>query len=431
MSRPRVLLLAYFFPPLAGGGVHRVLSFARHLPACGWDCTVVCAGEQDYWVRDPSLLEQVPAATEVIRVPGGSALSALLRGRGGAGTRRGSTFSRLRALSDWWLLPDSYAGWARRAARAAEARLRRGDVSVLLSTSPPDSVHVVAEGLARRQRVPWVADFRDPWIGLHFRRPPTPWHRERQAGLERRVLAGADLVLTASRTHLEALGESSGARAKRAVHLPNGFEPLGAAAHGPVDAGHFRLAFTGTLSLMEDALTLLEAVHELLASLPEARGRLRVDLAGPYDLDYEDRAIALGLEGIVRFTGPLSHGDARALQERADALLLWKPWGEGFRTMVPGKLYEYLDSGRPVIALLPEEDEAAALVRRAGGVVLAPNSREALARELETRYMAWRQAGRSASARPDWLDEHARPQLAARLASELDGLTGGNACSSR
>jgi len=423
MSAKRLLALAYFFPPLAGGGVHRVLSFARHLPAHGWDVTVVCAGENDYWVRDESLLGRVPGATEVLRVPGGSAISALLRLRGASGRRRGGAFAPLRSLSDWWLLPDSYAGWAKRAEREAAKRLARGGIDALLTTSPPDSVHLAGAKLAKRFRVPWVADFRDPWIGLHFRTPPSAWHRARHEAMEREVLGRADLVLAASRTHLDAI--AAGGAARRAEHLPNGFEPEAGLAAAEADPDHFRLAFTGTLSLMEDAGTLLEAVHEVLARVPEARRRLRVDLAGPYDTDYEDRALALGLTGIVRFAGPLPHSESRALQRSADALLLWKPRAAGFRTMVPGKLYEYLDAGRPVIALLPAEDEAAALVRRAGGVVLPPGNREALARELETRYMEWKQHGRASNGRPDWLGEHARPEIARRLAAQLDGLTGG------
>lgn len=425
MSRRRLLAIAYFFPPLAGGGVHRVLSFARHLPARGWDVTVVCAGEEDYWVRDESLLARVPAATEVIRVAGGSALASWLKLGGGRGRRRGGTFAGLRRLSDWWLLPDSYAGWARRAGVAAARRLERGGVDALLTTSPPDSVHLAAPELARRFRVPWVADFRDPWIALRFREPPTAWHRARHEAMERRVLSGADLVLAASRTHRDEI--AAGGVARRAEHLPNGFEPDPPATPVAPDPDHFRIAFTGTLSLMDDAGTLLEAVHDVLARNGEARRRLRADLAGPYDLDYEDRALALGLTGIARFAGPVAHAGSRALQRAADVLLLWKPRGAGYRTMVPGKLYEYLDAGRPVVAMLPERDEAADLVRRAGGVVLPPGDRAALARELETRYMAWKERGRAPDDRPAWLDEHARPHLAGRLAGLLEGLTGGRA----
>jgi len=438
----RLLLLCYFYPPLAGGGVHRVLGFTRWLPEYGWDCTVVCAGPEDYWVRDETLEDRIPPQTEVIRVTGGSALSAWLRlkrgtarragpgtsaasaGSGAAGRRSGLVFGGLRALSDWLLLPDSYAAWARRARDVAAARLARGDVSAVLSTSPPDSVHLAALPLARRFGLPWVADFRDPWIGLHFRHPPTAWHAARQRDLERRVLAGADLVLAASRTHADDLERDAAARPRRVVHLPNGYEPDAGGSAPTRDADHFTLVFTGTLSLMPDAEVLLEALHQVLARRPEARRRIRARLAGPYDVGYEDRALALGLKGIVEFTGPVAHARARALQRAADLLLLWKP--RGYRTMVPGKTYEYLDSGRPLLALLEEGDEAERLVRRAGGTCLPPGDREGLAAEIERRYLAWKEDAGSESqtppGRPDWLEEHTRSSLSARLATLLDGL---------
>jgi glycosyltransferase involved in cell wall biosynthesis len=426
----RLLILSYFYPPLAGGGVHRVLSFTRHLPAHGWACSVVCAGEHDYWVRDETLLGEVPDGTEVLRVAGGSALAGLLRlgGMGtasGTGGRRSSgAFAALRGLSDWFLLPDSYVGWAGRARAAARARIARGGIDAVLSTSPPDSVHLAAADVARDTHVPWVADFRDPWIGSTFRRPPTPWHAARQAELEARVMANAQLVLVASRTHADQLAARTHARPQQLRYLPNGFEPA-PAAPAVADPEHFRIAFTGSLSLMEDAGTLLTAVRGLLEHDPSARARLRVDLAGPYDSEWPARATALGLGDVVRFPGPLAHRESRALQHAADLLLLWKPQGEGFRTMVPGKLYEYLDSGRPVLALLPAGDEAALLVERAGGARLGPGDAAGLARELAARLARWRAGGRVPDSRPEWLATHARARLAGELAQALEDVRAG------
>ena len=419
----RLLVMAYFYPPLAGGGVHRALSFTRHLPAHGWACTVLCAGEHDYWVRDQTLLAQVPAETEVLRVTGGSALSGLIRVRGlGTGGRRSSgAFAALRALANWWLLPDSYVGWAGRARAAARARIARGGIDAVLSSSPPDSVHLAAADVAHDTELPWVADFRDPWIGLNFRQPPTRWHAARQAEMEARVLAQADLVLAASRAHADQLTRRTHARPQRLLYLPNGFEPAAAGLVEP-DAQHFRIAFTGSLSLMEDAGTLLEGIRELLEREPSARAHLRVDLAGPYDSEWPARAAALGLTDLVRLPGPLAHSESRALQRAADVLMLWKPRGEGFRTMVPGKLYEYLDSGRPVLALLPAGDEAAVMVERAGGTRLEPGDAPALARELLARYTRWRAGEHVPDARPDWLASHAREPLARELAHALDAL---------
>ena len=432
--RRRLLILAYFYPPLAGGGVHRVLGFTRYLPRHGWACTVVCAGEEDYWVRDTTLLDRVPPGTEVLRAPGGSALAALLRlGRGGGTAPRSRrAFAGLRRLSDWWLLPDSYVGWAGRAAAVAARRIARGGVDAVLSSSPPDSAHLAARRLHRRFRLPWVADFRDPWIGLSFRTPPTAWHRARQAAMERAVLGGADLVLTASRTHADDLRRRAGgltapdavAIPGRLEHLPNGFEPEPEAGRGP-DPGadeSFTLVFAGTLSQMPDADVFLEALHDLFARRPEARRRIRARLAGPYEKSHSDRAEALGLTGIVHFPGALPHAETRALERGADLLLLWKPRGAGYRTMVPGKLYEYLDAERPVLAMLREDDEAAALVRSAGGEVVPPGDRAPLSAAIERRYLQWKEGRRERAPRPDWLAGHTRARLAERLAGMLDAL---------
>lgn len=425
----RLLVLCYFFPPLAGGGVHRVLSFVRELPRLGWNCTVIAAGREDYWVTDDTLEARIPAATEVIRVSGGSALSTWLRlrGRRASGRRRGSTFSVLRRLSDWWLLPDAYAGWIGRARKAAEARLARGDVDALLSTSPPDSVHLAALGARRAHPVPWIADFRDPWMGLTLRQPPSGWHRARQLALERSVLETADRVLVASRTHADNL-QAAGVKTHGVVHLPNGFAPDAettareAAGAAAAPAGRFLAVFTGTLSMMPETEVFLEALHDLLARRPELRRRVRARLAGPFDTGYEDRAVSLGLTGIVEFTGPLTHDASRALQREADLLLLWKP--RGMPTMVPGKLYEYLDAGRPLVALLPAGDEAATLAERGGATRVDPGDRGALERVLEAAIDRRDTEGRAPVTRPAWLDEHARPALARRLAAELDAVAG-------
>jgi hypothetical protein len=92
--------------------------------------------------------------------------------------------------------------------------------------------------------------------------------------------------------------------------------------------------------------------------------------------------------------------------------------------MVPGKLYEYLDSGRPLLAMLDDGEEAAALVRRAGAERIVPCDRAAITEALTRHYLAWVERGRAADARPEWLADYERPRLAARLAAELDTLVG-------
>jgi glycosyltransferase involved in cell wall biosynthesis len=421
----RVLILAYFFPPLAGGGVHRVLSFTRHLPEAGWDCTIVCAGADDYWVRDPSLVPRVPAATEVLRVPGGTPLAAWMRLRrprdnASRARRPARGFALARRIADLTLIPDPYIGWARHATRVARERIARGDIDALLTSSPPDSAHLAGLELARVTGLPWVADFRDPWIGAHFLRPPTPWHARRQHALERTVVTGADLVLAASRTHLDDLRALS---PRRLELLENGYEP--AAPVTPRRDGRFTIVFTGTLFHMRQTGVFLESLARWLACDPPARSRVRVVLAGPYEQDQAGHARRLGLDGVVEFPGSLSHDETRALQSGADLLLLWKPDGPGYRTMVPGKLYEYLDSGRPLLAIVPAGDETARMTADAGGERIDPGDGVAITRSLERRFGAWMRDGTPVGTRPAWLEGHTRAALATRLSRLLDTLVKG------
>jgi glycosyltransferase involved in cell wall biosynthesis len=423
----RALVLAYFYPPLAGGGVHRVLSFTRHLPAAGWDCTVVCAGAEDYWVRDPSLLAGVPAGTEVLRVPGGTPLASWLRVRRGVGVtatarRPRGAFALVRGLADLVLLPDPYVGWARRAARVARRRIAAGGIDVVLTSSPPDSAHLAGLELARDTRLPWVADFRDPWIGLHFLRPPTPWHAARQRVMERAVVTGADLVLAASRTHLDDL---RALEPRRLEWLPNGYEPAADTAT-PERHDRFTMVFTGNSFHMRQTEVFLRGLAEWLHGQPEIRPRVRVVIAGPFESGQRACARSLGLDDVVDFPGPLPHRETRALQTGADLLLLWKPDGPGYRTMVPGKTYEYLDAGRPVLALLARDDEAAGLVADAGADRVEPGDAAGVTETLRRRYQAWQREGPAVARRPAWIDHHTREALAGRLAGMLDTLVKGH-----
>jgi glycosyltransferase involved in cell wall biosynthesis len=458
---PRVLVVAYFFPPLGGGGVHRPLAWARYLPEHDWNVTVIASAPGGYFIDDATLLSRIPAATEVIRVAAPTAVALWRRhlAPSPAGavaepsprpTRRGPMRGlvrrddALRALARFAFLPDSYRAWTGPAVRAGRARIARGDIDAVLSTSPPESCHLVGEALARPadgRALPWLADFRDPWVGLHYRTPPTPIHLALQKRLERRVLTRADRVLVASHTHERALEGTLPADQIRARvrFLPNGaeleeLEANGDGAHGPLDAaeataarpgapgaitGPARIVYTGTLVETPAMLRFLEALARRLSYEPGRRRHVELVVAGAFGEDYARCVQALDLGDVVRFMGPVPNAEARRLQNEADVLLLVRNEGPGYEAMVPGKLYEYLAARRPVVAMVGTS-EASGLARACGAAVAAPNDGEAAVAAVFAVL-----DGAPAAAQPDaaaiesLLHARSRRALAGTLAAEL------------
>ncbi len=354
-------MVAYFFPPMGDGGVFRSLKLARYLPERGWQPKVLCGRPEDYWLRDDSLLDELPSTIDVTRVGGltGQGLLRRLRRGGGGGDAGGSSrssglFRQLRRLGDTFLLPDSYAGWIGPAIRAGRKILREGGIDLIYSSSPPDSGHMVARRLAAESGLPWVADFRDPWFNLHLKQPPSPLHAAWHRRAEAKVLREAQVVAVTEgwRRHYADLA----ARPPRLIR--NGFDPAdfeaGTGAEGiPHDGDRIHLLHTGKLSLTRSARPFFAGLALLLDRRPELRPRLRVTFLGLRESDNESAAAELGLDDLVRFADPVPHAESVSRQAAADILLLIKHDDPRYRDLVPGKFYEYAAAGPPILAMTP------------------------------------------------------------------------------
>ncbi len=428
MNLPRVLVVSYFFPPHGGGGVPRALAWTRWLPEHGWDVSVLCAGPAGYWIHDESLLARVPAATEVERVDAATAVALWRRyAAPKSGARAGNHDEWLKKVARFFLLPDSYRAWRAPAVAAGRARLAKGDIDAILSTSPPETAHNVGYALARETpgwNGAWIADFRDPWVALHYRTPPTPVHRAIHQSMERRVLHSADLVTCASRTHERALLDAVGSEGARRVRLlPNGAE-LDDTPESPAaperDGTRGRIVFTGSLLEVPAMRAFLVSFARALANAPALRETTEVVIAGPYESAYDRLIDELGLAGTVRLLGPVPSAEARRLQKDAACLLLVRNEGPGYAAMVPGKLYEYLVARRPLVAMIGE-GEAAEMARAGGAAVVAPDAGDAA---VERALAAVARAPHAPQPNPQAIEallaQRSRRALAGTLAQWLD-----------
>ncbi|MCK4236731.1 MAG: glycosyltransferase, partial [Candidatus Krumholzibacteria bacterium] len=333
----------------------------------GWSVTVVTPVPGEFWISDPSLEGRVPPEVRVIRtrsLSGLRMLNLLKRGGGSGGSTRSSgAFGWLRCLGGLFCVPDTYAGWLPFATRAAARLCRRERFDAVYSTSPPDSTHLAARKIARRFSIPWVADFRDPWISLYLGDPPTVLHRRLHERMERRVVTGADRVLVTTTWHEGMLREAY--PACRVERIPNGYDEddfIGIDGCSPPDRP-FTILHCGMLTLGRTSRPFLEGLAIFLERQPEAAERVRVVFLGARESGNEEWVKRLGLGGSVVFRDNLPHSECIEMERESHVLLLLKHDDERYGGLVPGKLYEYMGAGRPILAVAPD-GEASDLVSR-------------------------------------------------------------------
>jgi glycosyltransferase involved in cell wall biosynthesis len=418
-----VLFLSYFFPPMGGGAVLRALKFVKYLPAFGWRPLVV-AGAGGYHAYDASLLAELPAEAEVIWAgrrrdfdDAAEVARAFARRRPRFLEKVGrKAASRSRRLLSF---PDAYAWFARPARRAARRILRRSPIKLIFSTAPPFTCHLVAAELAREAGLPLVLDYRDAWTDNPFAVFPTAFHRRRAHRAEDSALERAAAVVAVTSGMADAfrrrVGEDVPVR-----FVPNGYDEADFTEPAATPTGPFTVAYAGQFYPGRMPWTFLEAA----SAFAEARGLgasdFRVLFLGPMS-----RAVLAGMDkfGVpVEATGLLSHGDAVSVMRGADANLLIIGSQPGAGATLTGKIFEYFRAGRPVLALVPPEGEAAALVREfdAGAVVEpddAATAEAALAKLYDERPAA-------ESPVPAGLARFERRNLTAELAALFDDVAG-------
>ena len=387
LSAPTIVLVAYYFPPLGGVGSQRALSFARHLPSLGFDVVVVTPKRGAYGL-DPTLpADGSMPGVRVVRTgsfepaviarklrPGkGSASDAGDMVEGVDGGAIGS-FVR-RALSATFYFPDHARGWVGPAARAAKKAARATNAVAIVSTSPPVSAHLAAVKAAHALALPAVLDFRDLWTAHRDEGDRSP-RVEAERRLEHELLHAAAAVTTVSDACRKWLLMRYGSGAAKPFRvLRNAFEESDFAdAPPPRDAGVFRIVHAGTLyGAKQDTTAFFRALARLRAAGTFGDRRVEVVLAGKVDSQAVDAARAAGCADLLVLPGFVSHAEALRLLRSAtvNLLLTWSEPGPVADGVCPGKMYEQMAAGRPVLALALPSCEAVSLLTETGGALVA------------------------------------------------------------
>jgi glycosyltransferase involved in cell wall biosynthesis len=414
----KVLLVTLYFPPSGGGGVQRPLKFASHLPALGIE-THVLAPDDPKWVHTDAELA-LPTQAWVHRAryvgPRGRRLADELHGRSGVdlALRRASSLGRR------LLVPDENVTWNATAIPKAIAIARRERIDVVLTTSPPASVHLIGAAVQKATGAKWVADLRDS-LGAHPHRASERLAvrlKEKTSEMVARLVARrADAIVAAA----EAIAEEARALQPRGrvVTITNGCDFDDFAGLGYTQGERFRITHAGSFFGRRDPRPFLQALAE--SGLEDVTVRFVGDFR-PADREFME---ALGLADQVELIPYVPRRRSLELQRDSDVLLLLIPEAAGRgRGVLSGKVFEYLAAERPVLAIVPPDGAAAQLVHDTGaGVVAPPDDVDAIRTALVELHGRWRAGtldGMPLS--PEWRDRLSRTTRVEELADVLRSL---------
>ena len=422
-----VLLLAYYFPPIGGAGVQRAVKFVKYLPDFDWLPTVVTGPGtgRDRWApADATLGHDVGSGVPVRRTSGPEPPRS-------AGSRaRAERWLRLTTpFSEWWTSGCVAAGQA-----------NASGIDAIVATMSPFETAAAAASLAALLGRPWVADLRDPWALDEMTVYPSRIHRRLELRRMRYALSSAAAVVMNTPEAAARLVRSFPEFGARAVVIPNGFDKDDFSDQPPkrddtafriVHAGYLHTELGGPPSLARRVLGggvvgvdigarshlhLLEAIARIRARRPKLAEQIEVHLAGV--VSDSDRATLT--DPSVREHGYLSHAETVSLMQSADLLFLpMQDLPPGVRaTIVPGKTYEYLAAGPPILGAVPAGDARDLLTAAGGAVVCDPRDVAGMAEAIVSLI----EGGRADPRDPEVVEQFERRRLTGRLAGVLDSV---------
>lgn len=403
----QALIISYYWPPAGGGGVQRVAKFCKYLPEFGWEPVVLTVENGNFPARDESLLAAVTNVRKVYRTPSwephvvyNSLTRLLKRSSGSRGDKhvRGSKGPKhLHRLGELIRLncfvPDARIGWRRNARRKGLEIIAQEKPDLIFSSSPPYTPHLIAADLKRSSALPWVVDFRDPWLENHaYNTAPRldvikRWNRR----LETAVLQQADHVISANPgIHNFAMQKVAPNEHAKFQVITNGYdtEDVRPAIR---KLPRFTVSYYGTVYPDGFPIMLFETMRELIDADPAFACDFHFRIVG---------GIAPNVRAVVEDTLPaanltvspyIPHSDMIGQLYEAQALVVVLNDFLNNHVYAPGKIYEYLPSGNPILGIGPPYGDAAALLNQTGAGIMLNYSDKAGTRQfLLNQYTKWK-----------------------------------------
>ncbi len=292
-----------------------------------------------------------------------------------------------------YFIPDARVGWNSFALKKANELIRETTIDAIITTGPPHSTHLVGLQLQKQHRLPWLADFRDPWTNIYYNRflPRTKAVHAKDRQLEDTVLAGVDALTVVSK----GLKQEFEDRCQNIHVIYNGFDEEDMVDNTPTVTERFSLSYIGNFKPNQDVPQLWQAIQELKNEIPAFGQDFELIFIGNIDPNIVQKQKTFGIDDLVRIKPFVPHQEATRLMAAANLLLFVIPEAEKNQLIITGKIFEYLASRTPLLSIGPPDGNAAELLNQANREAMMDyQDQVAIKQSLQKHYQAWRDQGK-------------------------------------
>jgi glycosyltransferase involved in cell wall biosynthesis len=396
----KVLVFTYYWPPSGGPAVQRWLALSQLLPQFGIEPIIVAPHEKyaSYVLLDESLNQRIPKELKVVKTKTFEVLNFYQKSLGKgklptAGFANESNPSFLQKLARWvrgnLFFPDPRKGWNKFALKAAKQLIAENDIKAVITAGPPQSTHLIGQQLKKEYDLFWLCDFHDAWTNVWYydELMKTSFARNLDSKMELKVLKECDHIITVGRQIISDFESKLGTQEK--IHLHSmGFDDEMVAHEAKVNPNEFVICYTGTMASNYEPQVIFDSIKQILEQNENAR--IKVELYGLIADDIIEYAKSIGLEKQVDFKGYVPHKQAVEAIQNGAMLLLVSPNTPQAKMIIPGKIYEYLATRKPILNLAETGTETHEIIEECqAGATFNRNAKTEIKAFIEQMFNEW------------------------------------------
>ncbi len=392
----KVLIITYYWPPAGGAGVQRWLKFTKYLRDFDIEPVIFTAENANYPITDPSLEKDIPNDVEVIKCPIFEPNNLLARFKKGKVQKSAgfldenpSFLSKVVVyIRANYFIPDARMFWIKPSVKKLKKYLSENSIDAIITTGPPHSLHMIGYHLKKQLKINWIADFRDPWTGIDYFHllPLSKYAKNKHFRLEDKVFKNADKVIMVSKSSKDKYTN----QAKSIEVITNGYDTDEIKSNLVLDT-KFSISHIGSMNSARNPKLLWKVLSELSEYNNEFANDLQIRLIGKLD----EKIIKEELERYnfkdVQQIDYIPHQEAKKYQKQSQVLLLVVNDTPNAKEIVTGKVFEYMQAKRPIIAIGPEDGDLAAILNETNsGNTFDYKNEKDLKEEIENLYKKYK-----------------------------------------